>query len=299
MHLHEAARRPKYYTPLIAEKNRLITSQGATDFDWLAGHSIESRTADGFKQYLRHAPLDAQQAVDWRKSLAELPPKAPLEVKVHHHLRYEILDAIVCLYRENAIGESAKLLPDENWPPRLVSAFEQADLNAALRRINRQYDQVVEAFKIDGYEQQIRAMQALADDQMVDADWILRQIGAADDKRHAAVEAFAVWVFGMMRRPLGAKLAAATRSNQQVVLIDTGLALAAYHGEQGRIPETLADLVPQYWPDVPRDLFSGKELIYRPTAKGYLLYSVGRNLKDDGGQERLPNGDDIVLKIER
>jgi hypothetical protein len=31
----------------------------------------------------------------------------------------------------------------------------------------------------------------------------------------------------------------------------------------------------------------------------HLLYSVGPNLKDDGGQKERPGGDDVVLKIER
>jgi hypothetical protein len=37
------------------------------------------------------------------------------------------------------------------------------------------------------------------------------------------------------------------------------------------------------------DLFTGKELKYRQLEKGYLLYSVGPNMKDDGGE-----GDDIT-----
>ncbi len=35
---------------------------------------------------------------------------------------------------------------------------------------------------------------------------------------------------------------------------------------------------------MPQDLFSGGPLIYRPSDKGYLLYSIGVNGRDDGGQ---------------
>ena len=46
----------------------------------------------------------------------------------------------------------------------------------------------------------------------------------------------------------------------------------------------LADLVPDYLSEVPQDPFSGKPLLYRRNAKGYVLYSVGLDGRDDGGQ---------------
>ena len=53
------------------------------------------------------------------------------------------------------------------------------------------------------------------------------------------------------------------------------------HG--GALPETLDALVPTYLREVPRDPFSGTPLIYRRTRDAYLVYSVDRNGKDDGG----------------
>ena len=41
---------------------------------------------------------------------------------------------------------------------------------------------------------------------------------------------------------------------------------------------------PQYLPDVPEDPFSGRPLVYRTETTGYVLYSVGQNGIDDGGQ---------------
>ena len=37
-------------------------------------------------------------------------------------------------------------------------------------------------------------------------------------------------------------------------------------------------------PSIPLHRFTGGALVYRPTADGYLLYSVGINEKDDGGR---------------
>ena len=38
-------------------------------------------------------------------------------------------------------------------------------------------------------------------------------------------------------------------------------------------------------------------LIYRPTADGFTLYSVGENFKDDGGTERKQKPGDLAPDI--
>src|SRR5262249_41578695 len=61
-------------------------------------------------------------------------------------------------------------------------------------------------------------------------------------------------------------------------------ARAAYHRDHGRYPAKLEALAPKYLPAVPGDLFSGEPLVYRQEVKGYLLYSVGANGKDEEGR---------------
>ncbi len=73
-------------------------------------------------------------------------------------------------------------------------------------------------------------------------------------------------------------------------LLICDLAIRAYSLQRGRKPAKLDDLVPDYLPEVPKDPFSGKELVYRVTPTGYLLYSVGVDGKDDGGKSCGPTG---------
>jgi hypothetical protein len=68
------------------------------------------------------------------------------------------------------------------------------------------------------------------------------------------------------------------------------LAIRLYRGKQGRLPEALSDLVPDYLPSVPIDPYSGQPLVYRPQGESFLLYSVGQDRRDDGG--RLPTADE-------
>jgi hypothetical protein len=59
------------------------------------------------------------------------------------------------------------------------------------------------------------------------------------------------------------------------------LALGAYRAAQGRLPEALEALVPEYIDEVPRDPVDGRELGYCPEAG--LFYSIGDDLADGGG----------------
>ena len=57
-------------------------------------------------------------------------------------------------------------------------------------------------------------------------------------------------------------------------------------------PETLDALVPQFIEKLPHDIIGGQPLHYRRTADGkFLLYSVGWNEIDDGGQESPTNSE--------
>jgi hypothetical protein len=69
-------------------------------------------------------------------------------------------------------------------------------------------------------------------------------------------------------------------------------ALERYRLAQGEYPENLDALVPQFIGKLPHDIIGGQPLHYRRTEGGkFLLYSVGWNETDDGGQVGLkPDG---------
>jgi hypothetical protein len=62
------------------------------------------------------------------------------------------------------------------------------------------------------------------------------------------------------------------------------LAMKAFKVGKGRLPKTLDELVPEYLDAVPLDNFDGKPLRYNPEKK--VIYSVGKDLKDDGGMTK-------------
>ena len=73
----------------------------------------------------------------------------------------------------------------------------------------------------------------------------------------------------------------------------------SYRKERGAYPVKLADLRPAYVKTIPKDVFTDKALIYKPQAKGYLLYSLGENLKDDGGVNDREQKDDVAVRVKQ
>ncbi len=72
----------------------------------------------------------------------------------------------------------------------------------------------------------------------------------------------------------------------QVRAARAGLAVERYRLAHGRYPETLDALVPEFLDAVPEDPFDGKPLRYQARANGFVVYSVGHDLADNGGRER-------------
>jgi hypothetical protein len=67
-------------------------------------------------------------------------------------------------------------------------------------------------------------------------------------------------------------------------VVVTAIALKRFQLQHGQLPEALGELAPTFLPSVPIDPYDGKPLRYQPNPDGtYLLYSVGPDGKDDGG----------------
>jgi hypothetical protein len=87
--------------------------------------------------------------------------------------------------------------------------------------------------------------------------------------------------------PNTAKATQTTAHNQTMVNeAQIVCALERYRLANGEYPGTLDALSPQFIEKLPHDIIGGEPLIYRRTADGtFLLYSIGWNEKDDGGQQ--------------
>jgi hypothetical protein len=83
---------------------------------------------------------------------------------------------------------------------------------------------------------------------------------------------------------LGRAVVSTERSRLDAEAARVVIALERFRLANGRWPDELGQLVPQYLGSLPRDLFTGESLRYAPGASGPVLYSLGVDRDDDGGR---------------
>lgn len=77
------------------------------------------------------------------------------------------------------------------------------------------------------------------------------------------------------------------------------LAMTAFRTRNGKYANQLADLVPDFLPSMPLDPFSGQPFRMKRSGNAILLYSMGRDLKNDGGvpEHSEKHDGDLVFRL--
>lgn len=76
------------------------------------------------------------------------------------------------------------------------------------------------------------------------------------------------------------------------------LSLEEYRRLEGKLPESVGELVSRLGAGLPEDPFTGGSLMYRRTEVACLVYSVGSNREDDGGlDDGMTDRPDIVFEV--
>jgi hypothetical protein len=111
------------------------------------------------------------------------------------------------------------------------------------------------------------------------------------------------------RMILSGLASAMSKEGESIARLRLGAAMFAIErfraAHDDRLPGRLEELVPAYLASVPVDPFDGKPIRYKPSAQGYTLHSIGRDLRDDDAkpQARGRSGayaeQDVVLRVRR
>jgi hypothetical protein len=186
-----------------------------------------------------------------------------------------------------------------------LRALERIDWAPALRDGNRWYDRLTAASRQKGRAEREKAfdkieedLKALKKEAAGPGNLAKLVLGKAPPDKTVG-KAIGNVLIGLLMPAARKVQSAYDRAEQVQRNLHVAFALAAYRSDRGRYPPKLDNLAPKYLAAVPGDLFSGKALIYRPSAKGYLFYSVGVNGKDDGGRwyDDDPPGDDPGVRM--
>jgi hypothetical protein len=163
------------------------------------------------------------------------------------------------------------------WTHKCLTAIAAASGNLELNLLKLMdvHDSIIDANRLRYPERTVRLREIEnSREQWPWYLWFARQLGySANIERLAASEA---------RRRLALAALAAER----------------YRVATGNWPETLEALTPEYLDAVPEDPFDGQPLRYLREPTRLVIYSVGPDLADDGGEEALaPKGGGLPLDI--
>jgi hypothetical protein len=284
---------------------RLI-ARGATLIEALIGIAISHIASYADLAYLEHAPLTSGQILDRLKDLEGLPPLSPITDKIDVAERFMFLDSIQAMRRGGvgwleglAGGKMTKAKAQE------LENLERIDWAPALRNGNLWYDRLVAALRLKPRAEREKELDRIENDlkalknKNTQLQWLIKLALSKDPPSQTVGKSISDVLITLLVPALHKVQSAYDRTEQTQRNLYLAFALAAYHADNKRYPAKLEELAPRYLPAVPDDLFSGKALIYRPSDKGYLLYSVGPNGKDDEGRsnEDNPKGDDVRVRM--
>ncbi|HEV3236672.1 MAG TPA: hypothetical protein VGZ25_06760 [Gemmataceae bacterium] len=283
---------------------RLI-ARGGSLIEMLVGIAIDQVASKADLAFLDHASLTPKQALAYLEDLQKIPPMPALADKMDLGERFMLLDGMMSASHQgvSVFDDPSRLI--EGRPPSDQSKARLFTFNVnwdpALRNANAWLDRWVAALQIKDRQARMQELASIAEDLRTLKQEVanLDGIGKALTGPTGRGEMIGNIVIVMMLPAFEKIQVAADRCEQTQRNLHLAFALAAYKIDQGHYPAKLDELAPKYIDGIPDDIFSGNPLIYRPVDKGYLLYSVGPNGKDDDGRslEDEPRGDDIIVRM--
>ncbi|MCG3180521.1 MAG: hypothetical protein BIFFINMI_02883 [Phycisphaerae bacterium] len=278
---------------LAAHRLARLQGQDPTQLGRFIALLLRWRAARGVTCLAQRELLDGPTARSLLASLNALDELPPMASIVDHGQRLVVLRSL--------IAQSHR----ETW----------CDWNAILRRTNGYFDQLVAAGRIADYPERAKAFEELLSRQppgvgggAVFKSLVARLVLTGPTLRQTLSGGYAYMLFA---QAFGPNVVGVSRADEQARMADMvsrlALSLAAYKADHGGYPDALAALAPDYVPAVPADWFVNQPLHYAREGAGYLLYSVGANMTDDGGQmdvvrrdqkdDKGPNRDDIAVRV--
>ncbi len=267
-----------------------LLGQGGTIIEPLIGTVFDLFATEGDLVYLRATKLNAKQLKKHLKDIQTLPPFPPLAKSVGICSRFEMLEMIM---RLDYLGPAAlDRIPDA----KIETLAGRVNWDPALRAANDWYDRYVTAMQIPQFatrEQKLIRLEQEVQNNLAKTQrtWNIARFMMSPKARGRA---FGDILMGLLTPNIRNALHAEDRLRQRLRNLQVAFALEIYRVENGNYPAKLNAVTPNYLKNIPLDFFTGKNLIYRQTKTGYLLYSVGVN----GVDERCRvTGDDLVIRI--
>jgi hypothetical protein len=267
---------------LAAHRVARLIARPPTLVEALVGYETERRACRVDRLAAASGVLAAQQCRQLASELASLPKLSAPSDHIDIGERYICLDFVQAMAHEGILDRgrllSTALRPaDASGSPLSLIGLVPVPFEQSMVVENHLLDAIVTAMNAPIYAQRLDEM-----------NWFYDNFTKGKSNSPLVVLT-PYWAADIFLPNLIRAMQTADKSEMQNRLARVALALAAYKADHGSYPQTLSDLVPTEIAAIPDDIFSDQPLIYAPAPGGYTLYSVGPDMKDEGGKE-----DDIV-----
>ncbi len=291
----------------LAAARRLarLVAQGPFLISHLVGIVMERMAVDGVKEVLGSSELTAAEARPLLGELAQLRPMPDIRDAVATE-RFLLLDVAMAIARNAPQKKLAAVygyLGDRE--PKKHEPID-VDCDQLLRTFNELWNWHMKCLRIDDPADRERAMapfhKYMSDlgDEMDDGPGSLALGLRLKLTKRGRTDLLAKYLLCFLMMPsLDRSVTLWERALANDRLTLAAAALAVHRAETGEFPKKLAELTPKLLEQVPADPFTGEPLIYRRTEDGYVLYSVGPDLEDDGGVENEDDREegDLVVRV--
>jgi hypothetical protein len=190
----------------------------------------------------------------------------------------------------------SKMPPEVKWQIELPlrAVRKNVDWNQVLLKINSDYNSVVSQLEKATPIEQIDAIRAFndnrTDEQQDGMLAYIKALASEDPTERNVIVATVCESLGEMNG-VDSLLEYHCEFAMLDSLTELNIALQIYNREHGEFPDTIDTLMPNYVTEIPKDTFSNGKLIYKKDGKHFLLYSVGDDRTDDGGDIRIRRTD--------
>ncbi|MCA9078319.1 MAG: hypothetical protein KDA93_25045 [Planctomycetaceae bacterium] len=264
-----------------------LVSEHPTLIGQLVAYAESAIASVGDEQIILSGQLSAQQAIEYRSRLSELPEFQPMKEVIDLGERLMSLDAMVMFHQGRISGEDIGRKVALQW------AF---DPNPSMFVFNGMLDEINVAMDESDSKERLRKLEAIERRYDVRPElWNLKMlIGLLFSTRIAVSEQVGKMMVSLTAPSVVRVVGSELRCEIRQELVDMGYALADYRAETGSFPKSLESLVPEQLDELPIDPYSGGVYRYKLTDGGFLIWSVGPDGFDDGGRDH-DGADDIAF----
>ncbi|MDP1798252.1 MAG: hypothetical protein Q8K78_12245 [Planctomycetaceae bacterium] len=276
-------------------------SHGATLIEGLVGVAIDTIATVADNRWAAHPQVTPVQIAAYRQQLTTLPTVGNFAEQLDVCERFAGLDVTQAIARGRLTTTSVmneQLNTEESGvqlrPERFLESLIglSVDWTVAMQTLNRQYDEMAAMSKNTDPRSRDRGLMA------IDAQLRVQKAESASFKGVVSNVLGGNKGRGKnMGNTLGQLLVPAVvqvfeaenRVRMRRLTLITGFAILEYRAANEACPASLKDLVPEYLPAVPQDVYTGEPLKYTTDGANFRVYAIGKNRQDDGGKTFTAN----------